>query len=420
MTTKKRLTDTICASGAPGTYYDHVVAGLQLRVGKKARSFEIRIERDGKRKFFPLGKYGTTPPALTLADARAQAKEMIERADAGGVERAAPEPEVEAPTQKTVKDLLDEYEAHRKRKGEKVKTLPSMMHTLRLYLDDFLTKPWSALTKAEIRTVRDQIADGKHKNSRRYGPEKKTRPAPIASNRFLGYLGPVMTWATSEEWDGMGAHPVARMQRQGTERKRDRLLTEDEMRAIWTATFTAPADNRASQSYGRLVRFLLVTIQRKTESSVICHGHVLDGNWYVGGRTGKDNKSSRVHRLKLPSLALAAMGEGAARDLAFPGRLFDNEDPKPLSGFSKLHKELVKRAGTDWWTLHDLRRTGATGMRDLLVPKDDVDAVQNHAEVGVRRNYFHDESYEAKAKALETWNAHLVNLLAVKPAAAAG
>jgi len=413
-TTKKRLTDTICASGAPGTYYDHVVLGLQLRVGKKARSFELRIERAGNRKFFKVGKYGTTPPALTLADARAMAKEMIGRADTGGVEQAAPEPEPEAPTQKTVKDLLDEYETHRKRKGQKVKTLPGMMHTLRLYLDDFLTKPWSALTKAEIRAVRDQIADGKHKNSRRYGPEKKTRPAPIASNRFLGYLGPVMTWATSEEWDGMGAHPVARMQRQGTEKARDRVLSEDEIRAVWAASFIADDTNRAAKSYGRLVRFLLVTLQRKTESSVIRHGHVLDGNWYVGGRTGADNKSSRIHRLKLPSLALEAMGEGAARDLVFPGKF----DDKTVSGFSKLHKELVKRAGTEWWTLHDLRRTGSTNMQPLGVSHDDIDAVQNHALAGTRRNYLHDENYDIKAGALEKWNRRLGEIVAVKAAAA--
>ena len=55
-----------------------------------------------------------------------------------------------------------------------------------------------------------------------------------------------------------------------------------------------------SQAFGRMVRFLLVTAQRRDEAASLRHGDILGGVWRQ-----TDNKSGRPHTIPLPDLALA-------------------------------------------------------------------------------------------------------------------
>ena len=74
----------------------------------------------------------------------------------------------------------------------------------------------------------------------------------------------------------------------------------------------------------------------------------------------------------------------------------------------KNRKALKNRAnsdslviGEDEWTLHDLRRTGATLMQELKVPLDVIDRCQNHVLSGskVRRHYLKYDYAEEKKEA---------------------
>ena len=65
-----------------------------------------------------------------------------------------------------------------------------------------------------------------------------------------------------------------------------------------------------------MVRFLLVTAQRRDEAASLRFGHILDGIWRQA-----ENKASRPHSLTLPPLALALVGQGEARDYVFAGRV---------------------------------------------------------------------------------------------------
>ena len=58
-----------------------------------------------------------------------------------------------------------------------------------------------------------------------------------------------------------------------------------------------------------MVRFLLLTAQRRDEAASLRHGHILDGVWRQ-----TENKASRPHSLPLPPLALALVGQGEARE----------------------------------------------------------------------------------------------------------
>ena len=97
-----------------------------------------------------------------------------------------------------------------------------------------------------------------------------------------------------------------------------------------------------SQAFGRMVRFLLVTAQRRDEAASLRHGDIVRGVWKQ-----TDNKSNRPHTLALPSLALNLVGQGESQALVFAG------GNGKISGFSKLKRALDKASGVSGWRLHE-------------------------------------------------------------------
>ena len=92
------------------------------------------------------------------------------------------------------------------------------MRTVRRGLADYLKLPAVQFSKADLRAARDAIA----------------ARAPTAANRFQAYLGPVLGWADSED---LIPHDFSRaVIRVGREVKRDRVLTRDEIAAVWRAS----------------------------------------------------------------------------------------------------------------------------------------------------------------------------------------
>jgi integrase len=187
--------------------------------------------------------------------------------------------------------------------------------------------------------------------------------------------------------------------RKAPEQKRTRKLTDAEIRKIWKAC--EDLDGRqAARNFGRMVRFLLLTAQRRDEAASLRHGHILDGVWRQ-----TDNKSSRPHSLILPPLALELVGQGAARDYVFAGSV------GKISGFSKLKIALDKASGVEGWRLHDLRRTAASKMQGLSIPNHIVQTVLNHAVPGVGGHYLQNELEAQKATALATWATALTKIV---------
>jgi integrase len=92
---------------------------------------------------------------------------------------------------------------------------------------------------------------------------------------------------------------------------------------------------------------------------------------------------------------------------------------RPFSGWSKSLAILSKAAGVSGWSLHDLRRTLATGFQRLGVRLEVTEAVLNHISgsragiVGVYQR--HDWAAEKRA-ALEAWAAHVLAVVEDRPA----
>ena len=129
-------------------------------------------------------------------------------------------------------------------------------------------------------------------------------------------------------------------------------------------------------------------------------GDILDGTWRQ-----TENKASRPHSIPLPPLALDLVGQGDAREYVFGGRA------GKIGGFSKLKRMLDEASGVTDWRLHDLRRSAATGMQDIGVRDDIVQAVLNHACPALAPSIFAAELEKQKAEALATWAVALTKIV---------
>ena len=110
------------------------------------------------------------------------------------------------------------------------------------------------------------------------------------------------------------------------ETERKRILSDDEIRAVWNAA--------GETSYGRLVRFALITAQRRDKLASMDWAD-LDGKvWTI--KTEKREKGN-PGVLVLPKPALVVLGTRGL-GLVFPGR-----DGKQISGWSK-HKTTLDKA----------------------------------------------------------------------------
>jgi integrase len=385
----KKLHANQIASLTPGDYTDSALNGLTLRVGAKRRTWVLRYYEGGTQKRQTLGHWlGVNMTAdsghLGLVEARDKARELIRRVDAG-VSVAKTAPKVEHPKdQLTLAKLIDKYEKARIRRGDKVKSLPEAMRVLRNNLGDHLKLPAKHFGSAQLRAVRDEI-DAR---------------APSLANAFLRYIGPVLRWAESEEH--IDASPARKVTKLTPAVKRDRVLTDAELRAIWTACETFDGGGDSGKQFAKLVRFLLATAQRKMEAGNLRYGSIIDGIWR---QAPEENKSAREHLIRLPALALQQVGKGKPDELVF------GHQGRVLQNFDRILKLLHKASNTANWSLHDLRRTASTRMQEAGVPPHIIDAVLNHQLQGVAGNYMHSSMDRLKSDALKQWNSQLAVIL---------
>lgn len=380
----KKLTTLTIPTLAPGEWYDSVLPGLILRVGARRRTWSFRYHAGGSYHRKPLGHY----PVMPLADAREAARSMVERIDSG----AAPvplAPHPRSPDALTLGSLLDRYETIRLREGQRIKSLPKQMRLLRHHLRPYLGLRADQFSKADLRAVRNDLVEA---------------GTMATANRMLATLGPALRWAAEE--DLIESNFVTAIRRTPGV-KRDRVLTKTEIKAICQASGKL-GRGEVPTNYGRMVRFLLVTAQRRDEAAALRHGHILNDVWRQS-----ENKASRPHSLPLPPLALALVGTGEARNFVFAGRR------GKIGSFSMLKRQLDQASGVTGWRLHDLRRTAATNMQELGIRNEVVQAILNHAVPGVGGVYLRSELEKEKADALAKWAvalAKIVGLVAERPA----
>jgi integrase len=184
------------------------------------------------------------------------------------------------------------------------------------------------------------------------------------------------------------------------------VLSLDELAAVWKAC------EEVAQPFPQIVRLLTLTAQRR--------GEVVGMRWSEvdwSGRTwsipAQRTKSNRPQVVPLSTFAVAIL-ESVPRindDLAFPAR---GREGTTTSGFSKMKRQLEERSRVTGWTLHDLRRSGATHMASLGVAPHVIERILNHTTGtfgGVAGIYNRFQYLPEMREALEKWGGTVRNFV---------
>jgi integrase len=220
---------------------------------------------------------------------------------------------------------------------------------------------------------------------------------PVSANNARGTLSSFFAWAIGE---GLcETNPVIGTNVNET-KPRDRVLSDTELAAIWNA---AP-DN----DYGRIVKLLLLTGQRRDEIGALRWSEIKDVDKpekALIALPGSRTKNGLPHDVPLAGEAMAVLQSITPhRDLVF------GIGQDGYAGWSKGKTILDAACGVKGWTLHDLRRTAATGMADLGVLPHVIEAVLNHVsghKAGVAGIYNRSTYDKEKRAALDLWAGHI-------------
>ncbi len=364
--------------------------GFGIRVsltGRKSWLFMYRF--DGRARRMTLGVYPTMPlvmARLKHAEAKKLLSEGIDPGEAIEARRAERNAETVA---ELVEEYLEKWARPRKR---------SAAEDERILRKDVL--PYWGRRKARDIRRRDVI---------KLLDTIVERGAPLQANRTLATIRVMFNFAIAR--DIVDATPVAMVKPPSKENQRDRVLSPDEIRTFWTGLDDAPM----SETLRLALKLQLVTAQRKGEiiGAAQVEFDLEEGAWTIPAERSKNGK---LHRVPLSPLATDLVTK--ARELAGTSQwLF----PSPSGGQSiytesvnhALYKSLPKM-GVEPFTPHDLRRTAASGMTALGIPRLVVGKILNHVESGVTAVYDRHGYDQEKRHALDTWAAHLEDILAGK------
>lgn len=389
------LTDRAIRSLKPsqgrGEYFDRSLAGFGVRVAPTGRrTFVLRYRsKTGREHRISLGTY----PALSLADARDRARQLI-AAVARGEDPAAERQAVAAGTFAEVAESFLEHHAALRS--------PRTYDAYRRVLERDVIPRWGKwkapdVHRAHVMELLDEIAHD--------------RGAPIAANRTRAILHSLFNFALAR--DLVPSNPVAGVPRPAPESRRDRVLSPSEIQTLWNVL-----DGEA-EPLRSLVRFLLLTGQRSGETCRLRWADVDQGaaTWSI---PGSDRKGGRAHRVPLSPEALALV-DGLHPVTGDSEYVFASPSARaeggPFQWLSHAAGRLREAAGFAF-RIHDLRRTCASGLAELGTDRDTIGKVLGHksADAGVIAIYDRYDREPEKRAALEKWGAHVATL--VNPASA--
>ena len=358
-------------------HWDDDLPGLGLRILKSgSRSWVVRYRVGRRQRVITLGKMSLLSPG----QARTKAGEILAKAKLG--EDVSTEiRSKKAASGSTLEELIDLFIDRYVEKNQKPST---RTETRRLLL-----VKWRPLHQMAVKEVtRPMIAECLAKI--------ELETSAITRNRARAALSRLFTWALEE---GFAEHNPVVDTAKRPETSRERVLSADELKAIWLAT-SDPGD------YNAIVRLLLLTGQRREEVAAVTW-HELDLDSALWRIAPERTKNSRPHDVPLSSTALSILKQvprRVNRELVFGGR------KGPFSGWSKSKERFDQRTDLTGWRLHDLRRTLVTGMAELGVQPHVIEAVVNHVsghKAGVAGVYNRATYSQEKRKALQDWADYL-------------
>ncbi|HVX35306.1 MAG TPA: tyrosine-type recombinase/integrase [Hyphomicrobium sp.] len=390
------------------------LAGLVLHVSKRGRKTwkaHYSIQKDGvrKKRKVRLGQY----PATTLVQARKKSAELLERVanegDVVALDGAREEDRSRAKL--TFADLLNDYLAERK----DLARIGEVERELRKDAIPALGKKHPAsITAGDIDEVGRSIL----------GRGSEAMASRLVMHMKALYNFVILDRPSLAERYGITLNPAAMLGRRrrgaggsyAKPKARERILEDEEIKQWWKALEESEKRTRTKLA----LQLVLVTAQRPGEVRRVrkqdLHLDAAEPYWSI---PAEHSKNGRRHYVPLSRLAVKLFGEAckasakASSPYVFPSPK-DSDEPIANVVLPSAQRDLFANTLKNMTpaTVHDLRRTAATGMRRLHVDRDTLGMVLNHTAKGVTAEHYdwHDGAKE-KRVALDAWARHLVRMV---------
>lgn len=360
--------------------------------------FGVRVTATGTKTFFVLGRYRGgfrrislgRYPTVSLEKARRRANDAL-NAFADGIDPQQEKRAARIKADDQFKSVVTEYiETYCKRHNRQSTASETERLIKAVFIPKWSTRRISELCKGDVLAVIDGIMkEGK----------------PSAARHAFSAIRKFFNWCVEQ---GRLEHsPCLALKPPAKARNRDRVLADPEIVAVFKAA------DALGWPFGPIVKLLIFTAQRRGEV-VGMRWEEIDlkaGIWTIpGDRT----KNHRAHVVPLTSSAVTILKSLPHIDdceFVFPARGYTD---RAYSGYSKGKRELDAIAGQHGWTLHDLRRTAATGMARAGVPPHVVERILNHVSGtfgGVAGIYNRFGYIDEMREGLSHWEAHVLGLL---------
>ncbi len=238
------------------------------------------------------------------------------------------------------------------------------------------------------------------------------RGTPSQAHSSFEWLRRLFNWTVGTNEFGMTASPVASLRPTdliGKKEARDRVLTDDEIRAVWGAC------DGMQYPYGPLIRLLILTAQREREVADMRWSEI-DFDAAVWTVPPDRAKSGRAHAVPLPPDSMAIL-RGLPRFTVGDFVFTTTDGATPVNGFSRAKVRIDKLSGVTGWRFHDLRRTARTHFSALPVQDLVRELVIAHARPGLHKVYDQHSYLDEKRECLTLWEQRLRGILAPKPPA---
>ena len=360
-------------------YWDESLPGFGVRVHHSGRkAYFVRYTVEGKRRRMNLGTY----PALRLADSRERAKETIGRIAGGADPQAKRQADREA---ETFGELAAEYlERHAKPKKKSWKEDERVIRVE--LLPAWKNRKAKKVSRRDISDLLDGIVE---------------RGAPTMANRTRALISKIFNFGMGR--DIVEFNPCHGVPMPAKARQRDRVLDDDEIRRFWhVLSYVEPI-------LAATFQMRLLTAQRGVEVLKMRWENIHGDWWTIPAEVAKNGLA---HRVPISPQVRELLEE--LRDLTGHSVwVFASIQKKGshLKTVTRAAQRIAQAADLKDFTSHDLRRTAASHMTSMGIPRLVVSKILNHAESGITAVYDR-HSYDAeKREALIRWGEGVETIL---------
>lgn len=346
-------------------------------------AFGVRVTRDGVRTYVvdyrvngrtrrqTLGR----ADVLLLSHARELARDALRRVAVGE------DPQAEKTANREVSSFADLVERFIDATG--VTKAAKTVHEYRRILaaeikaTDLGRRPATDVRRPDVRQFLEAIAERPSKRAPA-GRKRSGAGCAVLANRVYQLLRAAFAWGVREEL--VGSNACEGLGRPRKERSRDRVLSETELHTLLSALQGLP------RVVASAVRLMLLLGTRRTETLIMrwAELNLAAGVWEIPGEARKGGEGLMV---PLSSHAVRVLGDlspvTGRGPYVFGGRLGASiaANPGRIGGLLwKAVQDAAKaeRRKVDRFTLHDLRRTCATGCAELGAPPHVVALILGH------------------------------------------